>query len=280
MNPNEVGPGGIKPGSYDPTKLTQEQRNWLFRYFGNTGEASVGYGGQYVSGSPEDISAKRGVFETKQRGEEEQFINKFKTEYPTILTGIEGELGLPALRETAFTSTQAYKDLPEAIRVASQGRDVSANQLARMTSAQQAERLPEINDLLASLQFGEEEFGRRAQRELVPLQEEAKIMTDRWAREASGFDSDADNNLNYLIRKMNTGAQLTMAEMAKATKLAELESQKIQLQNTVSTVDLGNRVALIDYTGKEVGSLPIGLAPTRGAGGTSSLGTLADQSGL
>ena len=70
MNPNVVGPGNITPGSYDPTKLTQEQRNWLFRYFGNQGEASAGYGGQYVSGSPEDISAKRGVFETKQRGEE------------------------------------------------------------------------------------------------------------------------------------------------------------------------------------------------------------------
>jgi hypothetical protein len=48
--PSGTGPDGITAGSYDPTKLTQEQRNWLFNIFGNPGIASVGYGGQACSG--------------------------------------------------------------------------------------------------------------------------------------------------------------------------------------------------------------------------------------
>jgi len=41
-----VGPGGITPGSYPAHELTQEQRNWLWHYFGHEGEAPVGYGGE------------------------------------------------------------------------------------------------------------------------------------------------------------------------------------------------------------------------------------------
>ena len=44
------GPGGITPGSHDAASLTQEQRQWLFEYDGNTGEASVGYGGKAIGG--------------------------------------------------------------------------------------------------------------------------------------------------------------------------------------------------------------------------------------
>lgn len=43
------GPGGIYKGDYDPTKLTQDQRNWLYNQFGNSGVAPVGYGGQRSS---------------------------------------------------------------------------------------------------------------------------------------------------------------------------------------------------------------------------------------
>jgi hypothetical protein len=42
----ERGPGGILPGGYDPTTLTQDQRNWLFEQFGHIPPAPVGYGGE------------------------------------------------------------------------------------------------------------------------------------------------------------------------------------------------------------------------------------------
>jgi hypothetical protein len=40
------GPNGITAGDYDPTKLSQEQRQWLFEVFGHAGIAPVGYGGE------------------------------------------------------------------------------------------------------------------------------------------------------------------------------------------------------------------------------------------
>lgn len=41
-----TGPGGIIAGNYDPTTLTQDQRQWLWMAFGHSGEAPVGYGGE------------------------------------------------------------------------------------------------------------------------------------------------------------------------------------------------------------------------------------------
>lgn len=51
--PPGIGPGGIKPGSYPPTKLSQGQRQWLFEIFGNKGIASDGYGGQDCGNQPQ-----------------------------------------------------------------------------------------------------------------------------------------------------------------------------------------------------------------------------------
>jgi Spy/CpxP family protein refolding chaperone len=50
--PAGVGPGNIKPGSYLPQDLTQEQRQWLWNIFGNNPneQAPVGYGGQACNG--------------------------------------------------------------------------------------------------------------------------------------------------------------------------------------------------------------------------------------
>lgn len=54
---NATGPGGITAGGYDPTILTQVQRQWLFEQFGHTGEAPVGYGGETCTGSQLTVRA-------------------------------------------------------------------------------------------------------------------------------------------------------------------------------------------------------------------------------
>lgn len=45
-----TGPGGIVPGNYNAQQLTQDQRNWLFNYFGHSGQAPQGYGGENAPG--------------------------------------------------------------------------------------------------------------------------------------------------------------------------------------------------------------------------------------
>ncbi len=47
---NATGPGGIVPGNYNASQLTQDQRNWLFNYFGHSGQAPDGYGGENAPG--------------------------------------------------------------------------------------------------------------------------------------------------------------------------------------------------------------------------------------
>lgn len=54
----DVGPGGIIAGSYDPQSLSQEQRNWLYHQFGNTGEASQGYGGEHCPNQTENYTVE------------------------------------------------------------------------------------------------------------------------------------------------------------------------------------------------------------------------------
>jgi len=49
--PQGTGPGGILAANYPPEKLTQDQRQWLFEIFGNSGTASVGYGGERCGNS-------------------------------------------------------------------------------------------------------------------------------------------------------------------------------------------------------------------------------------
>lgn len=44
--PSGSGPGGISVGSYEATKLSQDQRQWLWEQFGHKGPAPVGYGGE------------------------------------------------------------------------------------------------------------------------------------------------------------------------------------------------------------------------------------------
>lgn len=44
--PLGVGPNGITPGDYDPNKLIQQEKQWLWEIFGHSGFAPVGYGGE------------------------------------------------------------------------------------------------------------------------------------------------------------------------------------------------------------------------------------------
>ena len=196
-----------------------------------------------------DQTAARNALNQQSREEEQAFLTRFRTDYPNIISGVEGSLGLPGLRETAFQSTQAFKALPEDIATASLGKDVSANQLRRMTSSRQSETLPELNDLLAFVQFQEEEAGRQSERALVPYQTEVDFLKDRFARESTGFGQDAQRELDLAITKIQSGTQLSIAEMNRATQLAQMEADKEQYKSTFDTVDLGNRVAIVDLNG-------------------------------
>ena len=186
--------------------------------------AELGGGGSFQAGGD------RAAFNQRLRGEEEAFLGKFRSEFPTILTGIEEQLGLPTLRGEAFGALESFKDIPGVQTQAARGLDIGSNQLERIIAAEQTQRQPGVQDLLSSLQFGEEEFGRRAERELVPFETEIGFLKDRFARESTGFNQDAENSLNVLLQKMQNEGALSVAELQQASSLAELEESKRQLK--------------------------------------------------
>ena len=214
---------------------------------------------------------ERKALNERLRAEEAGFLTKFRTEYPQVLSSLESTLGLPGLRETAFGAVQGIKAMPEEIRVASMGRDVSANQLNRMISARSAERLPEVNDLLAALQFKEEEFGRQAGRAMTPYETEIGFMKDRASREATGFSQDAQRELDLLLTQIREEGATNRATLDRAVQLAQLEQSKYEYESSIREINLGNKVILVDSKGNTVSSFPAARLSTLSGGGNDPL---------
>lgn len=251
-----------------------------FGFGGNiAGEATEAFfGGGGGLQQQQGIQARETFF-GKQRGEEQEFLGRFRTEFPQILTGIEEELGLPGLRGRARGLTDVLRETPERVEVGARGFDVTANQLARMVAAETGELSPEVSEAIRQAQFGEEEFGRRAARELAPFETEAQFMTDRLSREATGFGIEQQGRLNILLQKMQTEGTLAVAEMQEATKLAGLEQSKTEFEEGLTSIDLGDRVAFFDRTGNLVSSVPKGAAPKQAGGGGAGFVTTPPKLG-
>ena len=203
-------------------------------------------------------AADRAAFDARLKGEETNFLNRFKTEYPDILSGLETSLGLPGLRQTRFGTQQRYEEMPEAITAASLGKDVTASQLERMIGSRQQDLLPAVQKAVSQEQFATEEFGRQSERALKPFETELDLMKDRFSREATGFNTDVEGRLNLLLTQIQEEGATDRAKIQEATQLAQLEDNKEQLKNAYQTVDLGNRIAILDVNGREISSLAKG----------------------
>ena len=216
--------------------------------------------------------------EAEARGAETEFMERFKTEFPAALTGLETELGLPGLRQTAQTAGQTLRGVQDVVRSVPTTQQtiakqvgISAPRLQQRISAESAKLSPTLEaatrgftEATSATQFGEAEFCRRAERALAPLTTKLGLLKDRFSREATGFGQAAERELSSILSKISTGIQISIAEMNKAMQLAQLEQNKYEFESKVSTVDLGNRIALLDRSGKEIGSMPKGTAPTSG----------------
>jgi uncharacterized phage infection (PIP) family protein YhgE len=211
---------------------------------------------------------QRNQLNARQREEENSLLTRFREQYPQTLQNIEQQLGLPSVRENVYNLGETIRDIPAAVKQATQGTGITAAQLAQKQLGRQNEYLPEYNEMARLAQYKEEEFNRQADRALMPWSLEIDQTKDRLAREFSGFNIDNENQLNTLLQKMQLEGQLSIAEMNNATQLAQLEQSKFEFQNAVSSVDAGDRIVLLDASGREVGSVAKGLTPSQsGSGG-------------
>ena len=190
------------------------------------------------------------------------------------------ELNLPALQTAANNVNTSIANMPYTQRQATRGFDVNNNQLERLTNQKISELAPVATSANNAANLAQQNLSTRMgyamadqQKQLAPYQLESSMMSERLAREASGFNTDMTNELNGLIQKMNAGIQLSQFEQTRADQLAqheqsyELQKQQLDMQQSAAKhnfVSLGGK--LYDtVTGQWITPPGTGTGTTKGA---------------
>ncbi len=181
--------------------------------------------------------AQAGLIE-KQKGESSDYLDRFRQ----AIMGQEGmshmyrrigdELNMPNLRTNAVNLQNQMTNLPETYSKATTGFDVNANQLNRIVGTKSAALAPAVETATNALNSARQQQGDMIgatqadqAKQLRPYETEQSFLTDRWAREQTGFTSANEQELNGLIAKMNAGVQLSEGEQQRINALAVAEKQ-------------------------------------------------------
>jgi hypothetical protein len=175
------------------------------------------------------VAQDRAMFEEKQRGQEQDFLGRFTGAIQSLepldimRERLAEDLNIAPTREAFTGLTKSVADLqnvlntlPQQVAGETRGFDVNANQLARIQESraqpiqqnlgQQATALGATGQVLGAL---EGELGQRLQtgvtqqqRQLQPFEVEGSLLSDRLAREVTGFNQDRESELNLLLNKI------------------------------------------------------------------------------
>lgn len=199
--------------------------------------AGLGSGGPNFEDFFRQQAAGRQTLNDQQNAREGDFLTRFRSmlggqeALPAMAQRIGGELGLPTLRQNTQQLSTSIANMPYTQRAATRGFDVNQNQLDRLTQAKQAELVPVYTASTNALGTAERSLGeqlgygvQQQQKELMPFQQEAGMISERAAREMTGYSQDMQNQLTVLLQKMANNQALTMAETAQANQLALQEN--------------------------------------------------------
>lgn len=182
-------------------------------------------------------SMDRTAFNQGQANLQGDFLNRYTgaiqgLESPSAMAARLGsELGLPALNKSAFSLNQTLADIPSVQTGATRGFDVNANQLARIIAAKQGEIAPLAQRATAQAQEAQGELGTQMgyeqqgqEHSMLPYQMEQSQLSDRLARESTGYNTDRQNELDLYLNRLARGEKLSDAETARTQALADMET--------------------------------------------------------
>ncbi len=174
----------------------------------------------------------------KLTGGEQDFLGRYtgaiagQEPLSAMYSRIGQELGVPQLQQNAGMLRNTLTNLPFTWGSASRGFDVNANQLQRIIAQKSSELTPLVNTAESALGTAQTNLSTRMglgqaeqNKQLLPFGYEKDIIAERGAREVSGFDAGAENELNALISKANMGITLSEGEKNRANQLAMAEKQ-------------------------------------------------------
>lgn len=190
----------------------------------------------------EEQARKTAELNAAQKLKQDEFLTRFRTAVsgqetlPTMANRIGGELGLPALRESAQGLTKTLSSIPQVQTQATRGYDVNSNQLARIIGQKQSEIAPAAQQAVTQQQAAESNLATQLgygvaqqQKDLLPFTTEKDLMSDQLAREFTGFTTDKQNALSLALQQIANGQALSLQELQNANAMA---IAKIQYDNT------------------------------------------------
>lgn len=209
---------------------------------------------------------------------EDAFLKKYsdtisgQETIPAMEARIGGELGLPQLRDTALRLQNTLQAIPGAVQSGAKDMGLSRGAVTKGTQARQASIAPAAEQATQNQQSAESTLTNRVglgiqqqQKELLPLTQEASFMSDRAARQMTGYTTQMQSELQTLLTKYQSGIQMNIADKQRMADLAKQEQdydiQKKQLaiqeKNANQPVAVGAGSSLYNpTTGKLIATAP------------------------
>lgn len=204
-----------------------------------------GTSGGSSGSSSGDISSLMGQWDTQRKATEDAAAareNDFLTRFRGAISGQEGvsamasrignELGLPGLQSNVTNLSTLLQNMPYTQKAATAGTDVNQNQLDRIIASKASALAPTVTGVTNAYNAATQNLGtqlgygvQQQQKELLPYSTEASMLSDRAAREVSGYTTQMQSELDALISKMQTDAQLKESELSRMQQLATAEQQ-------------------------------------------------------
>ena len=258
------GGGGGGGGTRQPS-VTKEDIDATMNRIGELGKE----GRDWISGQIEDVY-----------GDFTNLVQGFKP-IGEVAQNIGEELLLPELTQSAKDLATSLKNIPEVAQQTLAGKNINANQLARIIQNRQQKFAPNVEDAVTNMQFAQEELGRRLQYELAdreqlvqPILTKAQMYNASVASYMSSYTQQMKSQLDVLIQKLANEGSLAVAELQALNDLAIAEldynATMAELNNNTQIETIGGRKKLINMmTGETVADL-----------GPSSVGGGLDSGGL
>lgn len=201
---------------------------------------------QYIKNAPTNLKN----FQTGQQSQESDYLNRFRdviAGQPTtsaLASRIGDELGLPALRGAAQGLNQSLLDLPSVYSKATRGFDVNSNQLSRIIAQKQSEIAPYATAATTAQQNAEQQLATRLgyeqtdqAKQLMPYQTEQQMLSERLARESTGYTTMMQQEFEGYLEKMRQGVTLSEGEKNRANQLAVAEKA---YQQAIKVAEINN----------------------------------------
>lgn len=174
---------------------------------------------------------------SSQKAENADYLNRYKgalagQETQTAASQrLSGELGLDKARGAATTLNTQINNLPGVLKTASQGRDINANQLQRLTAARLAPIQANYANATSLQSSLEGQLGQRLgleladqQKALMPYQTEQSLLQSSQGNEMGLFTAANANELGAIQSKIAAGVQISEGEKNRAHQL-EMQKQ-------------------------------------------------------